>query len=141
MNANINTKRETEKLIEIDGRQFIIKKYDPLLGNYIVAQLLMYTMPSGFTQISQDVPGGTQPNKPIMNKGEFIELQKDILSCCGEVLPAGTAQVINSNGTYGITGFDSQLALKLLIAAVAFNFRDFFDARSLGSLMEPKVEQ
>ena len=26
MNANINTKRETEKLIEIDGRQFIIKK-------------------------------------------------------------------------------------------------------------------
>ena len=55
MNANINTKRETEKVIEIDGRQFIIKKYDPLLGNYIVAQLLMYTMPSAFTQISQDV--------------------------------------------------------------------------------------
>lgn len=140
MNANINVKRETEKLIEIDGRTFIIKKYDPLLGNYIVAQLMMYTMPAGFHQINQDAPRDTQVAKPIMNKGEFIELQKDILSCCGEVLPAGTAPVINSNGTYGITGFDSNIALKLLIAAVAFNFKDFFGENSLGSLMGTKVE-
>ena len=140
MNANINTKRETEKLLEIDGRTFMIKKYDPLLGNYIVAQLMMYAMPSGFHQVSQDVPGSTQANKPVMNKGEFIELQKDILSCCGEVLPAGTAPVINSNGTYGITGFDSNIALKLLIAAVAFNFKDFFGENSLGLLKEVTAE-
>ena len=71
-----------------------------------------------------------------MSKKDFLELQRDILSVCSEVLPAGDTPVVREDGTYGIIDFTSQIAIQLLIAIVTFNFSDFFGENGLSSLLD-----
>ncbi len=128
-------KRETQKQLEIEGRTFKIKKLDPLLGNYILMKVTTMIMPFGLSQMV-----GEKMGKPLaaqssreMTKADFLELQRDILGVCFEVLPAGEAEVVRADGTYGIGDFTASLAMQLLTASLAFNFADFF-GESLSTL-------
>lgn len=121
-------KRETKKELEIDGRTFVIYKFDPLLGNYVALQVLSLTLPFGISDKINDAVGmkvGNSSNK-MMGKQEFLDLQRDILSVCFEKLPAGETPVVRENGTYGISDFTASIALQLLIGSIAFNLTDFF---------------
>lgn len=137
MNIENIKKRETAKLVDIDDRTFRISKFDPLLGNYILLQLVQFILPFGLSE-KIGVPDAltSNVNQSVMNKAQFLELQRDILSVCEEVLPAGETPVVREDGTYGIIGFTSTIAIRLLIASITFNFSDFFDVSGLTSTQD-----
>lgn len=128
------SKRVTSDEVEIEGRTFKLKSFDPLLGNYILMKLFTFTLPFGISDmLKSKMGGGTEAqadniavDAPMMPKAEFLELQRDILSHVEEVLHGGLAPVVRPNGTYGISDFTMKIALQLLIAVIAFNFNDFF---------------
>lgn len=137
MNIENISKRETAKLIDINDRTFKIVKFDPLIGNYILLQLIQFILPFGISDkvgIPEKLTSGI--SRVAMGKNEFLELQRDILSVCSEVLPAGETPVVREDGSYGIIDFTSQIAIQLLIASVAFNFSDFFDGNDLTSILD-----
>lgn len=126
--ANIS-KRKTNDTIEIDGRTFMLEAFDPLLGNYILVKLLTFTLPFGLSgavgeKLNSDEIKNSQ--NPTLSKNDFMELQKDILSCCYEILPSGKTKIINENGSYGIINPTMKIFFQLIIASLAFNFSDFF---------------
>lgn len=127
-------KRVSEDTLVIDGRTFKTKKFDPLLGNYILLKLFTMTLPFGIGEAIKSTIGKGTEKIPIdtskneqMSKADFLELQRDILSFASELLPSGEAPVVRENGTYGIQDFTMSIALQLIIAVVAFNFSDFFE--------------
>lgn len=131
-------KRQVEDKIVIEGRHFHLYKFDPLIGNYILMQIVTLILPFGLGDILNKEMGTEMlPNKGsgsrMISKQEFIELQRDILSCVYEELPAGEAPVVNENGSYGVENFTGVMAFQLLVACLAFNFKDFFNAGLLGS--------
>ena len=136
-------KRETYTTYENDGRKFKINAFDPMSGNYILMQILTCVLPFGISDaIKQQAPCSetamkvANSNNKMMSKQEFIALQTDILSTVEEVLPSGnTSPVVRENGTYGVEDVTSVLCLKLIIASLTFNYKDFFkELPSLDSL-------
>ena len=136
-------KRETYTTYENEGRKFKINSFDPMSGNYILMQILTCVLPFGISDaLNQQVPGSETAMKAanisgkMMSKQDFISLQTDILSTVEEILPSGnTSPVVRENGTYGVEDVTSILCLKLIIASLAFNYKDFFkELPSLDSL-------
>ena len=136
-------KRETYTTYENEGRKFKINSFDPMSGNYILMQILTCVLPFGISDaLNQQVPGSETAVKAanisgkMMSKQDFISLQTDILSTVEEILPSGnTSPVVRENGTYGVEDVTSILCLKLIIASLAFNYKDFFkELPSLDSL-------
>lgn len=127
-------KRETYTTYENDGRKFRINAFDPMSGNYILMQILTCVLPFGISDaLKQQAPGSESAMKianssnKMMSKQEFISLQTDILSTVEEILPSGnTSPVVRENGTYGVENVTSMLCLKLIIASLSFNYKDFF---------------
>lgn len=127
-------KRKVEDRIEIDGRTFQLKSFDPLIGNYILVTLFSVVLPFGIGDAiksaigsgSENIPTKVSDSSVLIDKKSFVELQKDILSYVEEILPAGNTPIILSNGNYGIMNFNMGIAIKLLIAEITFNFSDFF---------------
>ena len=128
-------KRKTEDIYECDGRKFILTKFDPMMGNYILYKLLTFTLPFGLSSKIASMFGmdslGSGEN---IGKEEFIELQKDILSFVYEQLPENRAPIMNKNGSYGIIDPSMILIMQLIVAEIAFNFADFFGEKGLKDL-------
>lgn len=133
MENNGFKKHETFTTYEVDDRKFIINAYDPMTGNYILFQVINFVLPFGIgNMLSKEV--GTETNIPtsvgngkMMSKEDFINLQKDILYTVSEEMHGGhQAPVLRENGTYGVQDVTMALVLKLLVASLAFNFKDFF---------------
>lgn len=126
-------KRVTEDTMKIGDRTFKLHSFDPLLGNYILLKLFTMVLPFGIGDMikgaigkgTEKIPTSSSDAQP-MGKADFLEMQKDILSHVTEVLQGGESPVVRENGTYGISDFTMSIALQLLIAAIAFNFNDFF---------------
>lgn len=127
------SKRETTSTYNMGGRNFLINSFDPMEGNYILAQILTFVLPFGIgdmlkssmgTEMKSDI-GSTGK---MMNKKDFINLQIDILKNVEEIFPTGEkSPVVRENGTYGISDVTMGMLIKLIVAALAFNFKDFFD--------------
>ncbi len=64
------------------------------------------------------------------------------LQHCSEILPAGTANVLNIDGTYGVTGVDTDviLTLRLVTEVLVFNYEGFFDVSLWRSKFSPVVD-
>lgn len=130
-NSNFK-KHETFTTYEVNDRKFIINAYDPMTGNYILFQVINFVLPFGLdNMVKQEV--GTEMrtssvgSSKMMSKEDFINFQKDILVTINEEMPGGhLAPVLRENGTYGISDVTMTLVLKLLVASLAFNFKDFF---------------
>lgn len=125
-------KRETMSIFELDGRKFEINSYDPMEGNYILSQIITFVLPFGLSDaISGAFGAGTEKHVgksgAVMSKTDFINLQIDILKNVNEIYETGNkSPVVRENGTYGVTDVSMNLLLQLLIASIAFNFKDFF---------------
>lgn len=127
------SRRETTSIYNMGGRNFLINSFDPMEGNYILAQILTFVLPFGIgdmlkssmgTEMKSDI-GSTGK---MMNKKDFINLQIDILKNVEEIFPTGEkSPVVRENGTYGISDVTMGMLIKLIVAALAFNFKDFFD--------------
>lgn len=127
-------KRKTEDIYEVDGRKFILKKFDPLTGNYIMMQILSVALPFGIGQKLKAMIGDNfELGTSKMSKEEFIGLQKDILGFVSEKLEGNNAPIINDNGSYGVMDFTMSLSIQLIVAELAFNFVDFFDVSQFAS--------
>lgn len=127
------SRRETTSTYNMGGRNFLINSFDPMEGNYILAQILTFVLPFGIgdmlkssmgTEMKSDI-GSTGK---MMNKKDFINLQIDILKNVEEIFPTGEkSPVVRENGTYGISDVTMSMLIKLIVATLAFNFKDFFD--------------
>lgn len=122
-------KREITSDIEIEGRKFIIGSFNPLDGNYILMQLLTFVLPLGIgdilkTKLGTNIGSSTK----LMPKEEFKQLQIDILSVVKEVMPntGHKAPLVRPDGTFGVQDVTMGLVINLLVATLAFNFKDFF---------------
>ena len=129
-------KRKTEDILEVNGRKFVLTKFDPMLGNYILMKILTYTLPFGLSdRIAQAMGvkdiGGSQK----IDKEDFIELQKDVLSCVYERLSDRDAPKKKKNGSYGVSDFTMSLSFVLIIAELGFNFASFFEESGLQDII------
>lgn len=74
-----------------------------------------------------------------ISEEDFDYIVTKSLQNISEVLPAGEAPVMYSNGTYGVEGieYDPILVLRLTCEAVMWSCGDFFDGSRLTSVMSP----
>ena len=137
-------KRETKKIVEIQGRKFEIRSFDAFTGSYIAFTLMEKMLPMGLEAKvmnalraeGKDVDALPTPNRALMSKGEFIAFQRDVLSVVGEVLPGRTAPLFNDNGSWGVEGVadNAMLVILLTIHALVFNIAGFFSGDGLKEL-------
>ena len=136
-------KRETESTFNYNGRNFLITSYDPMEGNYILAQVLSFVLPFGIGDMLNSSIGTEKKNVlpssgKMMCKQDFMSLQVDILKTVYEVFPTNEkSPVVRENGTYGASDVSMSMILKLIVASLAFNFKDFFkDVLSKDTFMD-----
>jgi hypothetical protein len=126
-------KRELYKNFDFMDRKWSIGKFDAMTGSYIAYKLMGEMLPSIIS-----VPGipNAPQGSPVMSKADFIDMQKDCLKVCAELLPAGPAKVINDNGSWGVEDIknDAKLAITLTVQALVWNLTDFFDESLLQAL-------
>ena len=144
MENNIKN-HQTYDYFDIEDRKFKLNAYDPIEGNYLLIQILTFVMPLGIGSVlksklgkgTESIPTDMMSGK-LMSKEDFTNLEKDILKTVEECYPSNqTSPVIRENGTYGITDISMGLIIQLLIASLAFNFKDFFeDVPSLKEFMQ-----
>jgi hypothetical protein len=137
-------KRETRKIVEIQGRKFEIRSFDAFTGSYIAFTLMEKMLPMGMEAKvmntlraeGKDVDALPTPNRALMSKGEFIAFQRDVLSVVGEVLPGRTAPLFNDNGSWGVADIEdnAMLVIMLTIHALVFNIAGFFGGDGLQEL-------
>ena len=136
-------KRETKKIVEIQGRKFEIRSFDAFTGSYIAFTLMEKMLPTGMeakVMNAVKADGGdaavSLPSRALMSKGEFIAFQRDVLSVVGEVLPARTAPLFNENGSWGVADIEdnAMLVILLTIHALVFNIAGFFTGDGLKEL-------
>ncbi len=136
-------KRETKKIVEIQGRKFEIRSFDAFTGSYIAFTLMEKMLPMGMeAKVMNAVkadgrdPAVSLPSRALMSKGEFIAFQRDVLSVVGEVLPARTAPLFNENGSWGVADIEdnAMLVIMLTIHALVFNIAGFFTGDGLKEL-------
>ena len=136
-------KRETKKIVEIQGRKFEIRSFDAFTGSYIAFTLMEKMLPMGMeakVMNAVKADGGdaavSLPSRALMSKGEFIAFQRDVLSVVGEVLPARTAPIFNENGSWGVADIEdnAMLVIMLTIHALVFNIAGFFTGDGLKEL-------
>lgn len=137
-------KRETKKIVEIQGRKFEIRSFDAFTGSYIAFTLMEKMLPMGIEAKvmnalraeGKDVDALPTPNRALMSKGEFIAFQRDVLSVIGEVLPGRTAPLFNDNGSWGVEDVadNAMLVMLLTIHALVFNIAGFFTGDGLKEL-------
>lgn len=128
-------KRETKKIVKVQGREFEIRAFDAMTGSYIAFTILQKVLPFGDGEVTGD---GLPKGREMMSKKEFIALQRDCLSVVGEVLPARVAPVLNPNGSWGVADMadNTALVLTLTIQALIFNISGFFAGDGLKDLQE-----
>lgn len=126
-------KREIYKTVKIDKREWRIGKFDAMTGSYIAYQLMGQFLPMGIKL--DGIPSAPAGSK-TMAKSDFIDLQKECLKICDEILPAGPAPVYLENGTWGVEGVEknAKIALGLTVQALMWNLTDFFDEDLLQNL-------
>lgn len=116
--------RETEKKVNIEGREFIIHKFDPLFGSYIGFKLFSLSEGKSKVDVAKFLSKFMDSDYET-----FANLNKKILKYCSEVLAAGTVPVINSEGNIAVIGLNSSMITNLLIECISFNIMDFFEQK------------
>ena len=128
--------KETFKNIEIEGRKFQIHKFDALTGSYIIYTLLTQILPMGLGKGIEglsDIPA----NLPEMTKEKFMEIQKDCLRACSEVMPVGNqilpVKVLLPDGRWGVADLEGNapLVMVLTMQVLGYNAQSFFSENAL----------
>jgi hypothetical protein len=134
-------KKELFKNIDIDGRKFILGKFDARTGSYILFKLVGILTPL-FNSIKDlenlDDLNLTELASSLfsLSEDDFRYVQDNCLMIVKELLPGGTPQILNEYGIWGANDieFDTQLVMNLTIQSLVFNVSNFFGGNLLVSL-------
>ncbi len=152
--------RPITKSIEVEGRKFSVKKYTAMDGLKIAKLFAAKILPvfQNFMPLVADAQkGSVNANHILTHLGDYLSMEtiaetldkaspadfdyimQKSLQNVFEILPAGDAQVLNSDGTYGVLDMehDTVLVLRLVCEAVMWGAGDFFDGSRLISVMSP----
>lgn len=137
-----------EKIITVmdddKERTFKIKKFNALTGSFILYNLLNKVLPAFLSTelntavadapnadlLTQDKMVGIAQtlNKVEMTRDEFMQLQRDCLSVCYEVLPGREVPVVDpTTGNFGAIGLEDNtgVVMNLTIQSLIFNVKGF----------------
>ncbi|MFC3768361.1 phage tail assembly chaperone [Paenibacillus sp. GCM10012303] len=143
---------ESYKDVEINGRTFRIRKFDALTGSFMLVKVTGLIAPlfknvdisklKEVGEASEIDLGAFNVSGMIaeignLSESDFRYVQEKCLQVCGELLPAGVAPILNSNGTFGVAGLeeDTMTVLALTVHAILFNVKGFFAGSPLASLV------
>lgn len=153
--------RVVTKTIEVEDRKFVIKKYTAMDGLKIAKLLLAKVIPmfQDLVPLIKSMVGSEGEDRGIdvesavenlsldtiaaaldkITGADFDYIVMKSLQAVSEVLPAGEAPVMYSNGTFGVENieYDVILTLRLTCEAVMWGCGDFFDGNRLTSVMKP----
>ncbi len=150
----------------ISRRRFKIQKYPAMDGLKIAKVFIAKILPVFQTfipligearKIGKGGDSGSVLDNMLDNLGQYLSLEgiADTLDKIDpddldyimsmslrnvfEVLPAGDAQVLNPDGTYGVNDveFDTMLVLRLVCEVIMWGVGDFFDGNRWASIMSP----
>ncbi|HWQ41892.1 MAG TPA: hypothetical protein VN456_07635 [Desulfosporosinus sp.] len=140
------------KEVEIKGRKFIVKKFDARTGSFMLIKVagIIGPMLKGLDINKIKVESGKTPDlKGIditsitsglsgLSEEEFNYIHDKCLQVCFETLPAGPTKVMNNDGTFGVSGLDTNSAstLALVAHALMFNVTGFFSESVFSSIVE-----
>ena len=142
------------KTIQVEERTFLIRKMNAKCSLKLAKTILAKALPAFsifFEEKKQKQIETVKENDmflAIQNCLDTLE-DKDLdkvidtsLQHCSEILPAGTANVLNVDGTYGVTGVDTDviLTLRLVTEVLVFNYEGFFDASLWSSKFSPVMD-
>ncbi len=123
--------REDFKAVEIGGRKWKISKFDALTGSYVAYQLLMQALP--MSGLSSVIGGGLSKDRPLMNREDFLALQRDCLGVCFEMTALNGVPVdmpvLMQDGRWAVEGLehDTATVMALTVQALSFNVSSFFE--------------
>ncbi len=132
------TKRETHKDITIDEIKYRIEKFNPLIGGYILFNLLTGVIAPVLPMIKlppwlQDfIVSKTKGISTKFNKDEFIELEKDLLSVVKYEDKIEDKSIfipiIRPDGTFNLDKLTDDLSTVLVLMGhvISFNSSGFF---------------
>lgn len=124
--------REITKRIELSGREFIIKKLPAMAAYSLLVEFLTKGMPMNIigSALEQFVPANmlSSAGKQVMTEADMERIQRKLISCVSEVLPAGPTPVIDSQGYFQVEDMEYNMFLfgQLLVKVVDFQYHDFF---------------
>ena len=134
----MSIKRETHKDVIIDGIKYRIEKFNPLVGGYILFKLLtgviapvlpMINLPSFLEDF---IISKTKGSSTKLDKDEFIELEKDLLSIVKYEDKIDDKfifiPIIRPDGAFNIDKLTDDLSTVLILMGhvIAFNSSGFF---------------
>lgn len=142
---------ENFKEVEVKGRKFVIRKFDARTGSFMLIKVtgLIGPMLKGLNISKVKVEEGKIPDisgidiagmvsgLSTLKEEDFNYINDKCLQICFENLPAGPTQVMNSNGTFGVSDLDTDSATTLALVAhtLIFNVTGFFGGSPLGSIL------
>jgi hypothetical protein len=131
-------KRESYKDVVLMDRTFRVKKFDAWTGSYIAYQLINLALPPMLqgllSKIGMPLAAPELSKGRVMAKQEFIDLQKDCLAVCSEVVTVEGKSapvinpVMNENGSFRSIGLEDNAGVVLALTAwvLMFNVESFF---------------
>ncbi|HWQ41324.1 MAG TPA: hypothetical protein VN456_04735 [Desulfosporosinus sp.] len=139
------------KEVEMKGRKFIIKKFDARTGSFMLIKVTGIIAPmlkgldlkkiqamkaESLDLNSIDIPGIVS-GLTSLKEEEFNYIHDKCLQVCFETLPAGPTRVMNSDGTFGVVGLetDSSTTLALVAHALMHNVTGFFSGSPLAGML------
>lgn len=150
-----------QKTVEIDGRRFVIQKFDPVTGLIIGKTVVSKILPafqSFLPMIQKAMQGDESSRDEVFDKiDEFLNFEslskaldlvspedlevivKRSLMVCYEQLPGNTARVLNPDGSYGVQNVEDDIliAIRLVCEAILWGVGDFFDVDRSVSILKP----
>jgi len=153
---------ETINIITVDERQFQVRKFDARTGLKIAKLLVSKILPmlgsflpflTGEGSLDPSIDDtawldGMIGNLSLDQISHAIDLVDDndldklinfSLSHCYEMLPAGPAQVLKHDGTYGVAGVEHDIiiTLRLVVEAIQWGAKGFLDGKRWASIFKP----
>jgi hypothetical protein len=136
-------KKESSKIVEINGRRFKFNRMDALTGSYVATKLL-----SKLSSVAMAIVAGAVDDMNLiaieiareissLNKNEFFELEMDALGVVDELKNVtgmdDAIPIRHSGGTWAVEGIkdDIVLLMPLVVHSIMFNLSPFFDGDAL----------
>ena len=123
--------------MNIDGRDFVIKRIEALTGSYVAFKLSSKLLPLGLGgKLSENGIQLQNTATVEMSRAEFTELQMECLKVCFEEVGGKQIPVLNDNGSFRANDLedDVKTVLTLTVQAVVFNAQSFFEGNLLEKL-------
>jgi hypothetical protein len=129
-------KRELYETFDRDGRQWRIGKFDAMTGTWMAYRVANEVLP--ILGVAEMIGVPVRMDAKPMGKSDFLQLQRECLAVCAEMLPAGPTPVLNAEGTFAVQGleYDAQTVGMLTVRALVWNLRSFFGANVWSSAVQ-----